>query len=120
MKITKRQIRQIIKEELSQVLNEDGLTPYKVKAGDSPYSIAKGHGLAFDEESVAKLIQWNEERHGNIIDATNMQIGQIFHIPGELTATKLGLTHKPHQPEPIGKVRVIEPKGAEGSVSGEK
>ena len=111
MKITKRQIRQIIKEELSQVLNEDGLTPYKVKAGDSPYSIAKGHGLPFDEKSVAKLIQWNKERHGNIIDATNMQIGQKFHIPGERSANMLGLTSRPSRPEP---------KGAEGSVSGEK
>ena len=90
MNITKKQLQYIIQEELANVLNEDGMTPYTVKSGDSAYSIAKAHGLPIDKESVAKLMKYNKDRHSN--DMSNLQPDQKVYIPGELTATKLGLT----------------------------
>ena len=91
MNITKKQLQHIVQEELTKVINEDGMTPYKAVSGDSAFSIAKAHGLPFDKESVAKLIQWNKERHGN--DISNLQVDQEVHIPGERTATQLGLAN---------------------------
>tara|TARA_R110001592_G_scaffold209429_1_gene460634 strand:- start:1555 stop:1845 length:291 start_codon:yes stop_codon:yes gene_type:complete len=91
MNITKKQLQHIVQEELTKVINEDGMVPYIAKSGDSPFSIAKSHGLPFDKESVAKLIQHNKDRFSN--DISNLQVGQKVHIPGERTATKLGLAN---------------------------
>jgi hypothetical protein len=96
MKITKRQLRRIIKEEKQKLLSEQG--GWDVDPGNHLVSFAKawaGLGGAVQEQVVAILVAWNDgahdpdwkeavyEQNPNAIDMAQQRLGPFLRELGE-------------------------------------
>jgi lipoprotein YgeR len=76
------------KKELAELNN---MSSYKVKKGDTYYSIAKAAGITVD-----KLIKINNK---NISD--NLQVGEVLNLISSITAQKDKVIREPHTPSVI-------------------
>ena len=86
MKVTKRQLRQIIKEEKRKILREQGQWP-KNPDGSEYDPVVDEEMLGGNEDEIAEAIEWYKSSQGNRIwqtmaynDFANMAAGDA--LPG--------------------------------------